>query len=77
MTSPFVHFRVDSNNIYHGQHYARVDLNPMPKSALFPSQGLWIWPLMSSSFEQDSQVLMTENKRSKVKKYIVPAVLVL
>ncbi len=29
---------------YHGQHYARVDFNPMPESALSPSQGLWIWP---------------------------------
>ncbi len=25
------------------QPYARVDLNPMPQSTLFPSQGLWIW----------------------------------
>ncbi len=26
-------------HIYHGQPYARVDLNPMPKSTLSPSQG--------------------------------------
>ncbi len=32
-------------HIYHGQPYARVDLNPMPQSILSPSQGLWIWPL--------------------------------
>jgi hypothetical protein len=31
-------------HIYHGQQYARVDLNPMPESTLSPSQGLWIWP---------------------------------
>ncbi len=30
-------------HIYHGQPYARVDLNPMPESTLSPSQGLWIW----------------------------------
>jgi hypothetical protein len=27
-------------HIYHGQPYARVDLNPMPESTLSPSQGL-------------------------------------
>jgi hypothetical protein len=32
-------------HIYHGQPYARVDLIPMPESTLYPSQGLWIWPL--------------------------------
>jgi hypothetical protein len=31
-------------HIYHGQPYARIDLNPMPKLTLSPSQGLWIWP---------------------------------
>jgi hypothetical protein len=31
-------------NIYHGQPYARVDLNPVQESTLSPSQGLWIWP---------------------------------
>jgi hypothetical protein len=33
--------------IYHGQSYARVDLNPMPEVTLSTSQGLWIWPLDS------------------------------
>ncbi len=32
-------------HIYQGQPYARVDLNPMPESIYFPSQGLWILPL--------------------------------
>jgi hypothetical protein len=32
-------------HIYHGQPYARVDLNPMPELTLSPSHGLWIWPL--------------------------------
>ncbi len=27
-------------HMYHGQPYARVDLNPMPESTLFPGQGL-------------------------------------
>jgi hypothetical protein len=31
-------------HIYHGQPYARVDLNPTPESTLSPSQGLLIWP---------------------------------
>jgi hypothetical protein len=30
-------------HIYHGQPYARVDLNPMPESTLSSSQGLRIW----------------------------------
>jgi hypothetical protein len=30
---------------YHGQPYARVDLNPMPELILSPGQGLHIWPL--------------------------------
>jgi hypothetical protein len=34
-------------HIYHGQPYARVDLNPMPELSLSPSQGLWIWTLVS------------------------------
>ncbi len=42
ITSPYVPSRV---HIYHGQPYARVDLNPMPESTLFPSQGLRFWPL--------------------------------
>ncbi len=32
--------------IYHGQPYARVDLNPVLESTLSPSQGLWILPLV-------------------------------
>ncbi len=31
-------------HIYHGQPYAKVDLNPMSESALPSSQGLRIWP---------------------------------
>ena len=31
-------------HIYHGQPYARVDLNPMPESTVSPSQGLRNWP---------------------------------
>jgi hypothetical protein len=34
-------------HIYHGQPYARVDLNPMPELTLSPSQGQWIWTLAS------------------------------
>ena len=45
ITSPYVHSRVDSGHIYHGQPYARVDLNPMSESTLSSSQGLWIWRL--------------------------------
>ncbi len=30
--------------IYHGQPYTTVGLNPVPESTLSPSQGLWIWP---------------------------------
>ncbi len=30
--------------IYHGQPYARVDLNPLPESTLSRSQGFRIWP---------------------------------
>ncbi len=39
---------VDYNRLrqmYQGQPYAGLDLNPMPESTLSPSQGLWIWPL--------------------------------
>ncbi len=35
-------------NIYHGQSYARVDLNPMPESTLSPGQGQRILPLLTS-----------------------------
>jgi len=34
ITSPYVHSRVDSNAVTMRQHYARVDLNPMPESTL-------------------------------------------
>ncbi len=36
ITSPYVHFRVDSNTLT-GQPYAKVALNPMPESTLSPS----------------------------------------
>jgi hypothetical protein len=36
-------------HIYHGQPYARVDLNPMSASTLSPDQGLWIWPFLALS----------------------------
>jgi hypothetical protein len=45
VTSPYVHSRLDPNPFSHEQHYARVDLNPIPESTLSPSHGLWIWPL--------------------------------
>jgi len=55
ITSPYVESSVDSDsNICtwaSGQPYSRVDHYPLPESApmpdstLFPSQGLWIWPL--------------------------------
>ncbi len=35
--------------IYHGQPYARVDLNQMPESTLSPSQRLRNWPQVSHS----------------------------
>ncbi len=31
--------------MYHGQPYARVDINHMPELTLSPSKGLRIWPL--------------------------------
>jgi hypothetical protein len=43
-TSPYVHFRVDSNTFTMGNPIP-VGLNPMPESTLSPSQGLWIKPL--------------------------------
>ncbi len=33
-------------HIYHGQPFARVDLNPIPESTLSTSQGFSIWPLI-------------------------------
>jgi hypothetical protein len=50
ITSPYVHSGVDSKHIYYGHWttlYARVDLNPTPKSTFSPSQGIWIWPQLS------------------------------
>jgi hypothetical protein len=34
ITSPYVHSRVDSQHIYHGQPYVRVDLNPIPYASV-------------------------------------------
>jgi hypothetical protein len=42
ITTPYVHSRVNSTTF--GQPNARVDLNPMPESTIYPSQGLMIWP---------------------------------
>ncbi len=39
-------------HIYHGQPYARVDLNPMPETNLSPSQELWIQPLKGRSVHE-------------------------
>jgi hypothetical protein len=36
-------------HIYHGQPYARVDLNPMPELTLSSSQGLRIWHILFTS----------------------------
>jgi hypothetical protein len=44
---------VDYSTHYHGQSYARVGLNPMPKSTLFPSKGLRIWPQASGKIFKD------------------------
>jgi hypothetical protein len=38
ITSPYVHFIVDSNTFIMGKPYARVDLNPMPEVTLSPSK---------------------------------------
>ncbi len=35
-------------HIYHGELYARVDLNPMPESTFSPGQGPCIWPLSTA-----------------------------
>jgi hypothetical protein len=41
ITTPYVPSRLQSRlqHIYHGQPYARVDLNPMPETTLFPPSG--------------------------------------
>ncbi len=51
-------------HIYHGQLYARVDLNSMPESTLSPSQGLRIWP------QGERQSEKTKLKWAKGKKKI-------
>ncbi len=35
-------------HMYHGHPYARVNLDPMLKLTLSPSQWLWIWPPFST-----------------------------
>ncbi len=47
ITSPYVDLGVDSNTFTMGigQPYAGVDINSMPQSTLFRSQGHRIWPL--------------------------------
>jgi hypothetical protein len=51
-------------HIYHGQPYARVDLNPMPESTLSPCQGLRIWPqLARAKVSQELPFQSLENIR--------------
>ncbi len=45
-------------HMYHGQPYARVNLNPVPESTLYPSQGLRIWPL---SYSVDDPYILQSN----------------
>ncbi len=45
ITSPFVHFRVDSKTFTMSSPNARVDLNPLPESTLSSRQGIRICPL--------------------------------
>ncbi len=52
ITSPYVKSRIDSNTSYHGQPYARVDLNPMPESTLFPNQRDLGFVLCAGIFKQ-------------------------
>ncbi len=52
-----VKFTVPYQHPYHGQPYARVDLNSVPESTLSPSQGLRLWPLKSSQAEIGKNVL--------------------
>jgi hypothetical protein len=49
INSHYVYIQRRLKQIYHGQPYARVDLNPMPESTLSPGQGLRIWPLDPAS----------------------------
>jgi hypothetical protein len=53
--------------IYHGQPYARVDLNPMPESSLSPSLVLRIWPQLEklgyiqNAFRAENGAFLFEN----------------
>ncbi len=60
-------FRLQSRlqQIYHGQPYARVDLNPMQELTLSPSKGLRIWPLGSRI--KDEKAYSRKNRQSKLK----------
>jgi hypothetical protein len=49
-------------HMYHGQPYARVDLNLLPELTLSPSQGLHIWPLFSASPDGLLPVFFTMEK---------------
>jgi hypothetical protein len=44
-------------DIYHGPPYAKVDLNPMSESTLFPSQGLRVWPALELRDLSAGQIL--------------------
>jgi hypothetical protein len=66
-------------HIYHGQPYARVDLNPVPESTFSPSQGLWIWSLSSSgkvpansAFEVRSRIQQSHLKNIFISRESVP-----
>jgi hypothetical protein len=48
-------------HMYHGEPYARVDLNPMPESTLSPSQGLRIWPLSRARSLHINRLNVTPN----------------
>jgi hypothetical protein len=50
--------------MYHGQLYARVDLNPKQESTLSPSQGLRISPQACCNFGIGSQTLEPPGKIS-------------
>jgi hypothetical protein len=57
-------------HIYQGQPYVRVDLNPMPESTLFPSQGLWIWPQSSDKRSWLEATVQTVRVKEKVRKIL-------
>ncbi len=56
ITSPYVHYKVESNTFPMG--------NPTLESTLIPSRGLWIWPLQSHIY--GSTVNSTGRPLSKV-----------